>query len=311
MVYTIREKLIGADVPGGRAPKFYALELLRFVCAFLIVWGHLGAPFAQIAYFGLDMFIIFNVALSTRSALRHSFGEFMRRRVLRILIPWLGWSAFYLLLRGLRDGPGAMFQFTDPLWLLIGPEIHLWFLPFVLLYAPFAYVAMHLPPGRRDGAVLIILSVPLCCVAYYYERMQLLPEPLAQWAFALPPLVYAIARVSGRRWAPIFILAGTQVGMLWLNNPELVLFLIASALMFELFLSLDRVGAWARPLGDSAFGIYLLHPIFIVVMTHYMDARTEQAILAEAVFLASWASSFALGSALKRIATVRQKGQHI
>jgi len=298
--YTIKEKLLATQAPDGRAPAFYAFELLRFLCAFLIVWGHLGAPFAEIAYFGLDMFIILNVALSTRSALRHQFGDFMARRVVRILIPWLGWSLFYLLLRGLRDGPASIFQFTDPLWLLIGPEIHLWYLPFVLLSAPFAYAAMHLPHGRVFGAILIVLAVPLCCAAYSVERAQLLPEPFAQWAFAFPPLIYAICRVSGRKWAPTFVLIGTQIGMLWLGNPELVVFLIASAVVFELFLSFDRIGAWAKPLGDAAFGIYLLHPFFIMILTHFMSARTEQAILAEGVFLASWAGSFVLGVALKR-----------
>lgn len=160
--------------------KRYALELLRFLCAFSIVWGHLGAPRADIAYAGLDTFIILSVVLSTRASLRHPLRPFMAQRVRRILIPWLCWSGFYLALRGATQGPASMFTLTDPLWLLVGPEIHMWFLPFLLVSAPLAYSATHLPHGRRFGGAFVLLAVPLGCVSYYLEWHQLLPIPFIQ-----------------------------------------------------------------------------------------------------------------------------------
>lgn len=301
--FTIKEKLIGNDQSGQRAQTFYAFELLRFLCAFLIVWGHIGAPLPQMGYFGLNVFVILNVALSTRAAIRHPLQSFLSRRVTRIFLPWLGWSAFYLFFRGLRDGWDTMFQLTDPLWLLIGPEIHLWYLPFVLLSAPLAYATMHLPNGRVFGGILVLLTVPLCCAVYYVERTHMLPAPFAQWCFAIPPLAYAITRVSGRRYGPVFILAGTLAGMSVLGHPEPVLYLILAALTFEVFIHLEKIGRWAKPLGDAAFGIYLLHPLFVVILTRFIDFETQKATLADAVFLASWASSFILlqfGHALKK-----------
>lgn len=291
---TIREKLIGGATPDARAPKFYSLELMRFVCAFSIVWGHLGAPYAIVAYAGLNAFIILSVALSTRAATRQDFSTFMTRRVIRIFIPWLIWCAFYLFFRGLRDGWGTMFQLTDPAWLLIGPEIHLWFLPFILISAPFAYMAMHLPHGRVFGGILVVVALPATCGLYYVERLELLGAPWTQWCFALPPLFYAVIRVSGRRWGPSFILAGTLLGMTLLGHPEPAWFLIMAAVVFEVFLRIDKVGAWAQPLGDAAFGIYLLHPFFVVVVARFMNPAHHTAFFAEAVFLASWAGSYVL-----------------
>jgi peptidoglycan/LPS O-acetylase OafA/YrhL len=291
---TIREKLIGGTSPNERAPKFYSLELMRFICAFSIVWGHLGAPYAIVAYAGLNAFIILSVALSTRAATRQDFGSFMTRRIIRIFIPWLVWCGFYLFFRGLRDGWHTMFVLTDPAWLLIGPEIHLWFLPFILISAPFAYMAMHLPHGRIFGGILVVIALPLSCGVYYVERLELLDAPWTQWCFALPPLFYAVIRVSGRRWGPAFILLGTLIGMTWLGHPEPAWFLLLAAAVFEIFLRIDRIGAWAQPLGDSAFGIYLLHPFFVVVVARFMPPSGNNAFFAETVFLASWAGSYAL-----------------
>lgn len=291
---TIREKLIGGALPGERAPKFYSLELLRFICAFSIVWGHLGAPHAIVAYAGLDTFIILSVALSTRAATRQDFGTFMMRRMIRIFIPWVIWSAFYLFFRGLRDGWHTMFQLTDPAWLLIGPEIHLWFLPFILISAPFAYIAMHLPHGRVFGAIMVVVTLPLSCGLYYVEWNAMLSPPWTQWCFALPPLFYAVIRVSGRRWGPSFLLVGTLIGMTLLGHPEPAWFLILSAVLFEVFLHFDKIGRWAGPLGDAAFGIYVLHPFFIVIIAHFISLTGHTIFFAELVFLASWAGSYAL-----------------
>jgi peptidoglycan/LPS O-acetylase OafA/YrhL len=291
---TIREKLIGGASPNERAPKFHSLELMRFICAFSIVWGHLGAPYAIVAYAGLNAFIILSVALSTRAATRQDFQSFMMRRVIRIFIPWVIWCGFYLFFRGLRDGWHTMFVLTDPAWLLIGPEIHLWFLPFILISAPFAYMAMHLPHGRVFGGILVIVALPLSCGLYYVERLELLDAPWTQWFFALPPLFYAVIRVSGRRWAPGFILVGTLLGMTLLGHPEPAWFLLMAAVVFEVFLRIDRVGPWAQTLGDTAFGIYLLHPFFVVVVARFMPLTGNTAFFAETVFLASWAGSYAL-----------------
>lgn len=280
-----------APIAAIQAPKHqkrYSLELLRFFCAFSIVWGHLGAPRAEIAYAGLDTFIILSVALSTRASMRHPLRPFMAQRARRILLPWLYWSLFYLVLRGVTQGPAAVFTITDPLWLLVGPEIHMWFLPFLFLSAPLAYSATHLPHGRVFGGIFVLLAVPLGCTAYYLEWIQALPIPFIQWAFALPALLYAITRASGRNLGPVFILVGSLMCMAILKDIRPAVYLCLSALLFECALRIRTVGPWAQILGDTAFGIYLSHPFFILVWTRYLDFETQKLPLVAVVFLSSF-----------------------
>ncbi|MFY0679885.1 MAG: acyltransferase [Thalassovita sp.] len=298
---TIKEHLAGTFAPDGKAQPFYGLELLRFVCAFTIVWGHMHAPFAIIGYAGLDAFIILSVALSTRSSLRHPFGTFLYRRVIRILIPWLVWCGFYLALRGLTQGPASVFALSDPNWLLIGPVIHLWFLPFLMLSSPFTFLATHLPHGRIFGAAMIVTLVPLCCFGLYLERTMALPEPYLQWAFSFPSLAYAVMRASGRAISPVLIIAGICGGMCALGHAQPALFLALAALAFELALRAKWVGSWAKFLGDTAFGIYLMHPFCVMVLTRVIDLETQRLTLTFAVFAMSFVGSVILGWMIAQI----------
>jgi peptidoglycan/LPS O-acetylase OafA/YrhL len=304
--YTLKEKMAGLPGPGStETPYFYSLELLRFICAFSIVWGHLGAPYGEFAYAGLDTFILLSVVLSTRSAMRHSLGDFMRRRLRRILIPWLIWCGLYLALRAVAHGPASVFQITDPLLLLIGPEIHLWFLPFLLVTSPIGYYAVHLPHGRRFGAIFTLLAVPICVFAYHLERHFALPEPFLQWSFALPALLYAVCRASGRSLGPILILSGVFLGTFLLDEALPAYFLLFAAAVFEVFVRLPGIGRWAKTLGDAALPIYLVHPFAVVVMARFLDFETQRVALALSVFGVSLIISLTL-LGLARVLTARR-----
>lgn len=303
-------KIPGISAGDHQHKQIYSFELLRFICAFSIVWGHLGAPLKEFGYAGLDTFIILSVALSTRASMRHSLRPFLLQRVWRILVPWLGWCLFYLALRGVVRGPEFVFQITDPFWLLIGPEIHMWFLPFLMIAAPLTYSATHLPHGRIFGGVLVLLAVPLSCLSYYFEWHRFLPEPFLQWAFALPPLLYGITRASGRRWGPVLILIGTFVGMALIKDLQPAKYLLLSALLFEAALRIRTVGKWAQILGDSAFGIYLSHPFFVMVWTRWLDFETQKVPLALAVFISSFLLSLALIGISRLLSKRGKKRRH-
>ncbi|SMO87235.1 Surface polysaccharide O-acyltransferase, integral membrane enzyme [Thalassovita litoralis] len=303
-------KIPGISTGDQTHQKLYSLELLRFLCAFTIVWGHLGAPMKEIAYAGLDTFIVLSVALSTRASMRHPLRPFLIQRVQRILLPWLGWCLFYLALRGALHGPATMFTLTEPLWLLVGPVIHMWFLPFLMISAPLAYSATHLPHGRVFGGLFVVLTVPLACLAYYFEWHKALPVPFVQWSFAVPPLLYAITRASGRSLGPLFILIGVLTGMALAHHQEPALYLLISALLFEGALRIRTVGKWAQILGDSAFGIYLSHPFFVMVWTHWLDFETQKVPLALAVFVSSFLLSLALIGISRLLSKRGKKRRH-
>lgn len=261
----------------------------------------MGAPWPQIGYTGLNAFIILSIALSTRSSMRHPLREFMARRVSRILIPWLVWSGFYLALRALLEGPANALTLSDPLSLLIGPVIHLWFLPFLMLSAPLAYLATHLPHGRKFGVLVLLVGVPLVCELYFVERAGVLPPPLAQWAFALPAVIYGVFRASGRSLGPIAFIAGVLGGMYALGMVEPAVHLALAAGLFELALRLRVSWTWAKPLGDAAFGIYLLHPFCVYIVARIYDYEAERLKLTLGVFILSFAISMALSAGMPHI----------
>lgn len=87
---------------------------------------------------------------------------------------------------------------------------------------------------------------------------------------------------------------GSLVGMAILDDIRPAIFLCLSALIFECALRMRSVGSWAQILGDSAFGIYLSHPFFVMVWTRYLDFETQKLPLVAAVFLSSFALSLLL-----------------
>jgi peptidoglycan/LPS O-acetylase OafA/YrhL len=301
-------------IPDAGRQRLYAMELLRFFCTIPIVLVHLGGEYFSVAYTGFDAFVILSVALSLHSAQRKDFGPFARQRALRILTPWLLWSVFYLAIRALREGPGAALSLSDPNWLMVGGEIHLWFLPFILVTSLLTFAASRLPLAGSNQALwagLTALAIAVGCLCYFIEQHHLLPTPWTQWSLAAPAILYGIARVLGPSWsAPVF-LAGVIAGMSLLHSPLPALSLCAAALIFELFLRTKRIGPWAQPLGLAAFGIYLVHPFFIYVVAYFMPIEGNLPLAWALVFGASWGSAYAMLRAKKALGArfAAQRGQ--
>jgi peptidoglycan/LPS O-acetylase OafA/YrhL len=281
--------------PGQR----HSLDLLRIVAAFGIVWFHMQAPGDLVGALALSMFLIVAGALSVGSAARRGGAAFWRARAARLLGLWLAWSGIYLVADALRFGWAEAARIDEPLTLLVGPSIHLWFLPFLAaasgLAAPAA--AVLATPGRvRLGAAL--LAAP-CALPSLALHRGLLPEPLAQWSVALVPLAYGLLFAAGRdRGAPeaalAFALVAAATGW-WGWGSPFAPALAMAALLFE--------GLWRLPLRHPALprlsaltlNIYLVHPFFILAW--YAGGGGSPALGAVAVFLLSAAAAWALALA--------------
>ncbi len=59
---------------------------------------------------------------------------------------------------------------------------------------------------------------------------------------------------------------------------------------FELFWRLPLRGAWLAPLGKAAFGIYLVHPFFMLVVYKLAGPDVNRLLGAVLAFLMSWAA---------------------
>lgn len=286
------------DQPDARR---HSIDLLRFVAAFGIVWAHmlLPNPWAAFGYTALSVFLILVSFLSVQHIeLREQQGPRKRGatrylRVRRILVPWLFWCLVFKILIVLHHRDlWALTELTEPYSLLIGPAVHLWFLPFILIAS-----AVLLPLSRatlttrRAVVVASILAALVSAASLYLHDHGKLPEPFCQWAFALPPFLYGLLAAYGRKLdidiAPAAFFLGVCLAFMMLSDAPWPVFSLLAMLVFILALMVEPRSATLHVLGTLSFGIYLLHPIFIVVWHRLDGAGDHDMAGAVAVFILS------------------------
>lgn len=193
-----------------------SVDLARFLAAFGIVWDHARAPYADIGYLALALFLVLTSYLAVGSYLRSDGRGFWLSRARRIVLPWLFWCAVFRVVHEVvSDAPFALL--TEPGTLLIGPSIHLWFLPFVMLalvvIAPLCRWVTTKRALVLALAGLVVLSVPLGLLhaevapAAWFANGALFPQPLPQWFYSLPLFLWgallALAQRQGMVWAAV------------------------------------------------------------------------------------------------------------
>lgn len=273
------------------------IDLARFIAAFGVVAAHaLASPRDWVGHLALALFLILTAFLAVQSAQRAGGSYAFLPRARRLILPWLVWSAFFRLLdMAISDRPDRFQPLTDPWSLLYGSYIHLWFLPFVGLAMVLVGPAVRLitTPARLIVAAvgLVVLTAPL----FWAHEAMGLPEPLPQWCFALPTyvlgLLMGIAYPMGRAVVPMGATLVMSLLALWLGHlqPWTWTLLVAVA-GFELFWRLPVSGPWLKPLGQVSFGIYLVHPFFMLVVYKLLGGDVNRMLGAVLAFLMSWAA---------------------
>ena len=270
-----------------------SIDLMRCLAAFGIVWAHMQAPYMIEGYVALALFLILTAFLSVRSLARGGERRFWLGRGLRFLLPWVVWSGVFLALDLARGTPWPeVLRVEDPLSLLVGPMIHLWFLPFVVLTSPLVVATVRGigSPAALWAACAVALAASLG--ATWLHDTAALPAPFAQWVFALPPFLYGLLSAAGRHQrvvvAPLvfILLAGGVPTLVW--GSIMAPFLIAAALFFEAFwrARIDLPWPDLAALGALAFGIYLLHPVWVLIW-YRIDPGLPVQVGVLAVFTAS------------------------
>lgn len=281
------------------------LDYARLAAAFGIVLFHAGAPGASVGYAALPFFLIVMLMLGGPAAARLPFGPYTAARTRRLLGPWLIWSGIYGLLKladVLASGAPLSQEFA-PWMLLTGPALHLWFLPFAFV----ACLALH--PLARIGAAGwsgpgMALCVLAALVALWLNQGDRLPNPLAQWRFALPAtcLGLGFALAGGRSGATVLMMAAS--GALCLA----ALVLGWTAGLLQLALAVGLLGlclALPRPasgLSDHAarcaLGVYLAHPLVLAVLLRTTPLPGSSLVLATAAALGALGLTVAINTAL-------------
>lgn len=289
-----------------------AIDLLRFLAAAGIVMDHtLG--WAVVGYPALGLFLIltsyFGIGSYRRtmaSAAGPAGSGFWTSRARRILIPWLFWCAFYrLVYEVVSDEPFQLL--SDPFTLLIGPSIHLWFLPFAAVALIFIPTIARDVETRRNliwaSALLVPFSIALGLIhaksglGGWQIAGSPIPQPVPQWAFSLPIYIWgALAAVSHRLRLPGITLAAAALSsavMLALDWDVASMQLLLCAVVFEIFFRLPWRGEWMTKLAGYAFGLYLLHPFFLLVGYKIFGADMHRGLGFAVAFFGAWGATWA------------------
>lgn len=244
------------------------LDLARIVAAFFVIWDHLHAPGWQAGDTALGLFLFLAAFLTVQSYERNPGTGFWRKRAARLLVPWLFWCVFYRVLDDvMSDGPFILL--SDPLTLITGPHFHLWFLPFTAIWMVAATLLSQHVRSRITLAMamggLVALAVPLGWVLTNRQ----FDLPVLQWAFALPLFLlgalHAIALRLDAAWLT-WAAAATMSAIVVVLHPEFcAVQAILTLVVFEFFWRLPIRATWPTTAAGYAFGVYLLHPFFILV----------------------------------------------
>ena len=276
------------------------IDLARFIAAFGVCVAHaFSAENDWDGHVSLALFTILTAFLSMQSMQRS--GQYaVMQRVRRLLLPWLVWSAFYKLVWWkVSDGQMGLLALSDPWSLLVGASEHLWFLPFValamFLVQPLGRLVTN--PVRLATGLVVLLAVAL--PMYLGHQRPGLPVPFPQWLFAFPVyalgLMMALAHGMARPWWPVVAAAALSAEALWATGGlALAYTVLAAALAFEAFWRLPVQHPILPRLGQAAFGIYLLHPFFMLVTFKFLGPEVNRMLAAVLTFLMAWGATVAL-----------------
>jgi peptidoglycan/LPS O-acetylase OafA/YrhL len=281
-----------------------AIDLARFIACFGIVAAHAFAMEDDwVGHLALALFLVLTAFLAMQSAQRAGGKYPFIARAKRLVLPWLAWSFFYRLVDlRINDDPSKYQLLNDPWTLLIGTSVHLWFLPFVMLAMVMVEPVSRAVTTPNRLALALLALVAGSTLAFWLVTYYTPVAPLVQWLFSLPlyilGLLIAIAHPMRRAIWPGLAAAGMTIivyAVTFAVNGIAVAWWWVIPLSWALF-----EGFWRMPvrgpfmqkllpeLGKAAFGIYLLHPFFMLVCYKLYGAGVDRLFATLLTFTMSW-----------------------
>ncbi|MEM7731332.1 MAG: acyltransferase family protein [Pseudomonadota bacterium] len=242
-----------------------SIDILRLLGAFGIILFHCGAPYASIGLAALPMFVMLLIYFGANAPLGTG-----AKRLLKI---WVIWSAIYALLKIAQSTvSGTVLEAEFEPWMVwTGPSIHLWFLPFCVLFLGLNAVALrHLP-----DAALIALACALS-IACLLAARNTFPIPLAQWVTVIPAAFTGLIMARLRSPALAAFLLALLAGIAWLtgftaSSDQLAIAGLATAIAVHVR---TQGTALTSSFGPLSLGLYLIHPAIIAISLHAFEAGT-------------------------------------
>lgn len=277
-----------------------ALDLARFFAAFGVVVSHVQASRHDwLGHLSLGLFLILTAVLAAQSFVRAGHYS-MRARCWRLMLPWLFWCGFYWLVEmDVSDRQQVFVWPAEPWTVFAGPSIHLWFLPFVMVAGLIVQ-----PLGRfvtSDRRLLIALAgfVALAVPSFWLQKGAGFPQPVEQWFYGTPlylaGVLFGLALTLGREVWVVMAMALATALMALTTTPEPWLWQgLIAILIFWVLWYLPVPGPIPAFLGREAFGIYLMHPFFLLVIYKFLGPDPGWMMNAALAFTMSWGAAMVL-----------------
>jgi peptidoglycan/LPS O-acetylase OafA/YrhL len=284
------------------------LDYGRLVAALGIVLFHCGAPGALIGYSGLPFFTMVLIVLALPGAGRQSFAGFASGRAVRLLRPWLIWSAFYgslKLAELIVTGKPFASEFSLSM-LLTGPAVHLWFLPFAFLACLAVYPLARLWPGGDASVLVPQVALALVALSMFWSGQT---GELARWVYVLPSvflgLAFALARGDPGRTGAAVVLSAAVLALSallgWTHGLEQTALAVA-ALTLCLTIRLPET-PFSVLCATLSLGVYLCHRLVASLVERLTPLELGTTEFAVATILGSVVLAIALhlaGEVLER-----------
>lgn len=273
-----------------------AIELLRILGAFGIVWYHSDIAGHEIAYASLGIFIIVSTYFESvrRGDRTLQLGALARR----FLIPWLFWFAVYAALNLLRGKAVWIETRSIPESILYGSKQHLWYLPFIFVILATIRITLKAIPRIAMIVICAILCAIMALTIGYWRPWSLeIGPPVAQYMQGLLAVFFGVVLSGNDRILVrviIVMLVGAIAYAATLPYPNVGIPHLLAAMAVALTLGAGKIGLISdnrlESLSKLMFGVYLVHPIFLAVMAPLVNMSGPLGVTA--VFVVSTLAIF-------------------
>jgi len=294
-------------VPPERARSIQYINRLRILSIYAVITAHvtiwltmssqpftfhwwLGCGLFYACFFSIPVFVMISGALLLDDSRHESLPEFYAKRLYRVGIPLVVWTAVYLWVRGSIDHEQLTFGRIVQLILTAEPYYHLWFLYMMLgLYLVTPPLRTFVRYATRKERLFVIAGMLVLANAYLQTDTLLWNHQRSIFTLFIPYIAYYLCGYELSRIDPRKI---PQIPWIYLALPVLICVIYLAAFS-EAFIA--RQGGVGKRFVFDFFSppiVLLSIAIFWAARLHDMTAKPPAGIRKTAV---EWVASTTLG----------------